>query len=211
MKAAAKAIWHAMAVLGTVTLVAGLWFRSQGISTREAPGPVEIDAARALRHYMIPSAERARQNPQPATKETIRAGLEHFADHCASCHANDGSGETALGQGLYPRAPDMRQDSTQQLSDGALFHIVEHGVKLTGMPGLGNGSPESEEASWHLVHFIRHLPSLTAEELAEMAELNPRSAVDWRALEEERRFLSGEGPVPAPPSSGQHHPQGGHQ
>jgi hypothetical protein len=35
-----------------------------------------------------------------------------------------------------------------------------------------------------------------------MEDLNPRSAADWRAREEEQRFLSGEAPMPSskPPS-----------
>ena len=53
-------------------------------------------------------------------------------------------------------------------------------------------TPEGEQDSWHLVSFIRHLPDLTEEELAEIADLNPRGPAEWRALEEERRFLAGE-------------------
>ena len=102
-----------------------------------------------------------------------------------------------MGQSLYPRAPDMRQPATQNLTDGELFYIIENGVKLTGMPAWDTGTPEGELASWHLVHFIRRLPSLTEAELAEMEELNPRSAEEWRALEEQRRFLSGELPLPS--------------
>ena len=40
------------------------------------------------------------------TPAVLGEGLSHWADHCASCHGNDGKGETALGQRLYPRAPD---------------------------------------------------------------------------------------------------------
>jgi mono/diheme cytochrome c family protein len=144
---------------------------------------------------MIPAAARGRVNPEPATAETLRDGLEHWADHCAVCHANNGSGETELGQGLYPRAPDMRQPATQELTDGELFYIIENGVKLTGMPGWGTGT-EGESASWHLVQFIRRLPTLSESEILEMEELNPRSPAEWRALEEERRFLAGEPPSP---------------
>jgi hypothetical protein len=67
------------------------------------------------------------------------------------------------------------------------------------MPAWRGGTPEDEAASWHLVQFIRHLPMLTDAELAEMEDFNPRGMAEWRSLEEERRFLSGE--VPAPPSA----------
>ena len=69
-----------------------------------------------------------------ATPEVIAAGMAHYADHCAACHANDGSAETQIGLGMYPRPPDMRQPATQTLTDGELFYIIENGVRLTGMP-----------------------------------------------------------------------------
>ena len=48
----------------------------------------------------------------------------HFADHCALCHANDGSGKTRINEGLYPPAPDLRDEWTQHLTDGEIFGII---------------------------------------------------------------------------------------
>jgi mono/diheme cytochrome c family protein len=42
--------------------------------------------------------------------------MEHFADHCATCHANDGGGDTSFGKGLYPKPPDMRQKTRAMAS-----------------------------------------------------------------------------------------------
>lgn len=189
---------------GAVALASLGWILSTGISAKPAPGAMETAVARQLRHWAIPRAERTRPNPEPQNADTLRSGLEHFADHCASCHGNDGGGDTALGRGLYPRAPDMRLPATQALSDGELFYLIEHGVKLTGMPAWGTGTPEGEAASWHLVQFIRRLPSLTEAELEEMKALNPRSEREWRDADEMRRFLAGEDPVPAPTSPHDH-------
>jgi hypothetical protein len=93
----------------------------------------------------------------------------------------------------------MRLRATQRLSDGELFYIIENGVRLTGMPAWA--TPGSEEESWKLVHFIRHLPRLAPEELIEMERLNPRSAAEWRELEQEEQFLRGEDEQP---SQGRH-------
>jgi mono/diheme cytochrome c family protein len=200
-----RIVWHGLAVVGVATVAGAIWFASQGISAKPTPGPIETRLSRAARHYAIPAAARARTSPTPGTADTLRAGLEHWADHCASCHGNDGAGQTTIGQGLYPKAPDMRLADTQALSDGELFYIIEEGVKITGMPAWGTGTPEGEEASWHLVQFIRHLPSLTEDDLARMAELNPRGRADWLAFEEERKFLSGTLDVPeAPPATPGH-------
>jgi hypothetical protein len=94
-----------------------------------------------------------------------------------------------MGRNLYPRAPDMTAPATQTLSDGELFWIIENGIRLTGMPAWGGaGRPE---ASWQLVHFIRHLPRLSPEEEAEMRRLNPRSPEETNEIDEEERFLEG--------------------
>jgi mono/diheme cytochrome c family protein len=186
----------ALVGLGATALVRG------GISALPEPSALETRVARSLRSLAIPSADGEARNPIPATPEVLAAGLGHFADHCAGCHANDGSGRTAIGRRLYPRAPDMRQPPTQGLTDGELFYVIEHGVRLTGMPGW-NG-PGSAEGSWHLVHFVRRLPNLTPAEVAEMEALNPKSPAEWRALQEEEAFLRGALPEPRPPAAGSH-------
>jgi mono/diheme cytochrome c family protein len=116
--------------------------------------------------------------------------MSHYADHCAACHANDGSGKTEMGQGLFPKAPDMRLAPTQQMSDGELFYVIEHGIRFTGMPAWSTGTASGEESTWHLVHFLRHLPQLTTSEMEAMKERNPRSPLEIRLEIEEERFLN---------------------
>jgi mono/diheme cytochrome c family protein len=206
-----KVFWHLFAVIGIFLTASAVWFSRQGIATRTPPTAIEATVARAARKAIIPASARTRQNPEVATETTLRAGLEHWSDHCATCHGNDGSGLTEIGQGLYPRAPDMRQAATQTLTDGELFYIIENGVKLTGMPAWGNRTREGEAASWHLVQFIRHLPKLSDAELVEMEDLNPRGVAEWRALEEERRFLSGQAPKPPAAPAAPHKHKGASQ
>jgi mono/diheme cytochrome c family protein len=116
--------------------------------------------------------------------------MEHFADHCAFCHANDGSGNTDIGKGLYPKPPDMKQAATQDLSDGELFYIIQNGVRFTAMPGFATDGSQDQD-SWKLVRFIRHLPMITDEELAQMKEMNPKTPADLKEEEEIKRFLEG--------------------
>jgi mono/diheme cytochrome c family protein len=173
-------------VLAAVAIGASVMMRG-GIGARAEPSAMEAAIARRMRDAAIPDEARRATNPLPASPEVLADGLAHFADHCASCHANDGSGNTRLGRSLYPRAPDMRKSATQDLPDGALFYIIENGVKLTGMPAWG--AEGHTDASWALVHFIRYLPRLTAEEKVEMERLNPRSPEEWQELQEDDAFL----------------------
>ena len=192
--------------LTTIGLYA--YVNGHGFDARAEPGRFETAVALRLRKMAIPGEARNRKNPEPLTEEHFRSGLAHFADHCATCHSNDGSGTTEIGRGLYPKPPDMRLARTQGLTDGQLFYIIEHGVPLTGMPGFGTSSPEGEKATWHLVQFIRRLPKLTEEELEHMAELNPMGIEAWLQRLEAEEFLRGGGDpaaLPAPmPGHGQH-------
>ena len=187
-------------VAGAATAVGMLV--QHGFSARDQPTAIEAFVARRLRHLAIPRSARQAQNPVPATSAVLAEARAHFADHCASCHGNDGSGQTEVGQHLYPKAPDMRQADTQSLSDGELFYLIHNGVRLTGMPAWGDGPPEEDQESWKLVYFIRHLPEISQEELEEMKKLNPKSPQEMEEEEEEQKFLQGEdSPSPSP----QHH------
>jgi mono/diheme cytochrome c family protein len=205
-----KAFIRAFIVLLLLVAIAGgvvaYSIARRGISARGEPSRAEEAIARTMRRLATPSAVREMTNPVEPTPAVLEEGLEHFADHCASCHANNGGGDTEIGRGLYPRAPDMRAASTQDLSDGELFSIIENGIRLTGMPAWSTGTPDGERASWGLVHFVRRLPKLSEDEIARMEQLNPRPADQWREEEEARRFLAGEDlkPSSTPPAPHTH-------
>ena len=184
----------ALSLLVAQTLIAVIVLtRARGLSAREAPTSVERWSARRARSAALPDGAKSRANPIRKTPDVLADARAHWADHCASCHANDGSGENTMGKHMYPPAPDMRKSGTQGLSDGELFYIIQNGIRITGMPGWGSGSSHDEEDSWKLVHFIRHLPDLTVEERKQMEKLNPKSPDEWKEEQEEENFLKGEG------------------
>jgi len=166
-----------------------------GLSARATPTKFEIMVARNVRHLAIPSNARLAQNPLLDSPEDLRDAQLHFADHCAICHANDGGGQTMIGGGLYPKPPDLRLPETQNLTDGELFWIIENGVRFTGMPAFSNGGEHGGmQGSWKLVHFIRHLPHLTATERIEMEHYNPKGPDDRAEEQQENDFLNGATP-----------------
>lgn len=207
MKRFLRQVAYILAALALVVIGALFYVRGRGVSARPEPSWIEASTALLLRSWLIPQRYKGLNNPVSASPDNITAGREHFADHCATCHANDGSGNTEMGRNFYPKAPDMRLPRTQRLSDGELFYIIENGVRLTGMPGWSTATPEGERSSWQLVHFIRQLPSLTPEVLKDMERFNPRSGAE---IEEARRiedFLNGaDAPSTAPPD-----PHAGHK
>ena len=186
--------WTLLGVLLAVVgaLAASLWYvRSTGLAARGAPSAAEVRAARIVRGFAIPRDARSRRNPVAPSADVIAAGRAHYADHCAACHANNGSGDTEMGRSLFPKSPDMREPPTQDLTDGELFWIIENGIRFTGMPAWSTGTAEGEQASWHLVHFLRHLPNLTGTEIEEMEGMNPRPPAEIRQEIAAERFLQG--------------------
>jgi mono/diheme cytochrome c family protein len=177
-----------------------------GLSARAQPSALEAAIARNARKMATPSKAYTTKNPIADSPEVQREARLHFADHCAICHGNDGSGDTQIGRGLYPKPPDFRANETQKLSDGDIFWVIENGVRLTGMPAFGGTGSEHGEAdsTWKLVHFIRHLPSLTVEERIEMEKYNPKGPEDREEEQKEKDFLNG-APAKPPSKSEQHH------
>ena len=183
----------------------GGYVLSRGFSARDEPSNAEAFIARRLRRMAIPGRTRELKSPVQASPEVLSRATAHFADHCATCHGNDGRGNTLMGRGLYPKPPDMTEPSTQNLTDGEIYYIIENGIRFTGMPAFGEEpGNDNDLESWDLVHFIRHLPRMTSEEVEQMKGMNPKSPSELAKEEEIRKFLEG-GDPPSAENSHEHH------
>lgn len=192
-------------VLAAIVLFFGgamFWLvNANGFSARTLPTPVERVVMRAIHRWSVPSSAKSLTNPVAFSPQIWAESRAHFADHCASCHANDGSGDTEIGRNLFPKVPDMRLAATQDKSDGELYWIIENGIRLTGMPAWGTGGNDDVD-SWKLVYFVRRLSQLTPEQLKEMAAANPKSPAELQEEKDDERFLAGEDV--APPAAAPH-------
>ncbi len=200
-------IFIAVVGLGFVGAIGWIGYQlfATGFSAKTEPHALEVLAARQIRRLAIPLEQRNAQNPIPLSPAVIKEALAHFADHCALCHANDGSGETPIGKNVNPKALDLRLPDIQSMSDGEMFWIIHNGIRFTAMPAWGKGDPAEDKDSWKLVHFIRHLPQLTPEELEQMKTFNPKTKHD---LEEEAafgQFLQGDDGAAARTETGHRH------
>jgi mono/diheme cytochrome c family protein len=185
-----------------LTVIVAGWIETRhGFSARDNAPAIEAFVARRVRIMATPSRAKYETNPYAPTPDVLTEARRHFADHCAICHGNDGSGNTAIGKNLYPKAPDMRLPATQNLTDGELYYIIHNGIRLSGMPAWGEARGKDED-SWKLVLFIRHLPKLTPEEEKDMERYNPKSAAERAEEEEEEEFLKGGNP---PQNPAKHH------
>jgi predicted CXXCH cytochrome family protein len=151
-----------LAVFYTVTVI------RHGFSAADQPSAIEKITASAVRNLGIPRAARTETNPWKASPDLLNEAQENFNNRCAGCHGEKGDGRSGLGENLYPKAPDLRQSGTQDLTDGEIHYIIQNGVRLTGMPALGNPHSEQDEnTAWRLVLFVRSLGATTPQEKTE--------------------------------------------
>jgi mono/diheme cytochrome c family protein len=152
-----------LAALALVALVVGYLFTRNGLSAQTEPPAIEAAVARRIRSLSIPAGAKARVNPFAKQASAWIEGGSHFQEHCSVCHGDEGDGKSEIGRNLYPKAPDMRQAATQELTDGELYFVITNGIRYTGMPAWeGEHTPEE---TWKLVSFIRRLPRLTPEDV----------------------------------------------
>ncbi len=155
--------------VGALCVGALIW---RGFSATDAPSHFETVVARTIRDMATPARFRHEKNPLEATSQNLLMGRDSFLAKCQTCHGHDGSGLTPVGQSLYPRVPDLRAASTQNLTDGEIHYIIENGVKLTGMPAWGNPHGVQTEEGWRLLLYIRSLRPLTQQEQTQEKQIS---------------------------------------
>jgi predicted CXXCH cytochrome family protein len=159
---------YILAGFAVLAIAYGLAVIRHGFSAADPPSAVEQVVARTARNWGIPRSARNEKNPWTVTPALLDEAREAFLNHCAGCHGRDGDGQSGVGQNLYPRAADLRQPPTQSLTDGEIHYIIQNGVRLTGMPALGNPHGSLDAASaWKLVLFIRSIGLASPQERVE--------------------------------------------
>ena len=142
-------------IASTIALALGYYLF--GVRTAlDTPTEFVLTMAELGRTIIVPAEAAALPNPQPLTPDTIVNARRSYTGRCSTCHGPDGKGDTAIGSHIFPRAPDLTADQTQNRRDGALFWIVQNGSPHTGMPGW-KGTLSDDEI-WQLVSYVRLLP-----------------------------------------------------
>jgi mono/diheme cytochrome c family protein len=91
----------------------------------------------------------------------IERGFAAYEDMCVVCHAAPGATPSVIARGLDPEPPSL-SEAARRWSDAELFWIVEHGIRMTGMPSFG-ATHETHEL-WDVVAFLRQLQTLSEQQ-----------------------------------------------
>ncbi len=105
------------------------------------------------------------KNPHASDATAIADGLHHYREMCVQCHGAPGMKPAEFAAGLNPPAPDLA-DEAKEWTDGQLFWIIKHGIRMTGMPAFG--STHGDDDIWKIVAFVRQLDHLTAEQKSQL-------------------------------------------
>lgn len=92
-----RLLWVIVLFFVIAVTVQGVILIRRGLSARDTPTALETYVARTTRKLAVPSSARWQKNPFTPTPNVLGDARAHFADHCAICHANSGSGNTEIG------------------------------------------------------------------------------------------------------------------
>lgn len=148
-----------MIVVALIVLAAFAASRAS-ISALDEPGHLETALATSAKHQVVArAAAKMHLNPPVYSDAAAKSGQVLFSIECAACHGN-GRTPSRIGEAMYPRVPDLGSAEIQKWTDSELFWIIQHGVRLSGMPGFKNMDTDSQ--LWNLVQYIRTLPKTPA-------------------------------------------------
>ena len=92
-------------------------------------------------------------------------GFGHYDEMCTLCHGGPGIERSEIGKGLNPQAPDLAK-AVKAWTPRQLFWIINHGVKMTGMPSFG--ATHDDDEVWSIVAFVEKLPQISPEQYQRM-------------------------------------------
>ena len=123
----------------------------------------------------------------------LERGAELYASKCASCHGKSGGGDGPTARHLQPKPTDFSSGhfkirSTAQgaaPTDHDLYRTLTFGVPGTAMIAWSGLSVEDR---WQLVHYVKHLASISGE--AAPIELPEPTPVTAEAVQEGKRLYS---------------------
>lgn len=116
------------------------------------------------------------RNPVAATDDNLLAGMKIYQTNCAGCHGDIRRTHAASADAFYPRAPQFMEDAPD-MPENQNFYIIQHGVRLSGMPAWKSSLNEQE--MWQVTTF-----------LSNMNKLPPQLAEQWKAIAGEAAEVS---------------------
>jgi thiosulfate dehydrogenase len=107
------------------------------------------------------------KNPIQPTDDNLIAGMKIYQTACSGCHGDILHPHSEFGDAFNPRAPQFVEDAPD-MPENQNFYIIQHGIRLSGMPGWKTTLKEQE--IWQVTSFLSH-----------MDKLSPTVSAAWKA------------------------------
>ena len=91
----------------------------------------------------------------PAAADSSK-GAGIYQSICIYCHGAPNAPREKWAHYMLPEPPKLWEKEIQEMTDGELFFIVSHGIRMTGMPAFG--ADRTDMDIWNVVAYIRLLP-----------------------------------------------------
>lgn len=102
-------------------------------------------------------------SPPPTNDSLARLGFRHFHSMCVMCHGAPGFEPSEIGKGLTPPPPNL-QKALAEWNSTETYWIVQHGIKMTGMPSFGVTHSKKELIA--IVSFLQQFPTMSTDTYA---------------------------------------------
>ncbi len=156
-------VYGAVFALGAALLVAALvmaFRRRKMLATGSALAGAVL-AGFATPHFaplLVPAEPTIfYHSPTGFTAIAIDAGKTLFAEHCVTCHGDQGRGDGPAAKTLPVPPADLTAPHLWMHSDGELFWWLAHGIEAPegglAMPGFGKTLSDGDR--WSLIDYIR--------------------------------------------------------
>ena len=127
------------------------------------PGSLETKLAMPALDASVDRRAPNMKNPIQPTEENVLAGMKIYQADCAGCHGDISHPHSTFGDSFYPRVPQFVEDAPD-MPESQNFYIIQHGVRLSGMPGWKTSLKESE--LWQVTTFLNNIDKLPPQVLA---------------------------------------------
>ncbi len=103
--------------------------------------------------WNAPPFAKSLKNPLKGDKNSIKLGKELYAQQCATCHGESGTGDGPSARFLEKHPRNLTDKDFQSQSDGEIFWKI-----TTGNPPMPTFKDMlTKEQRWQLVNYIRTL------------------------------------------------------
>jgi mono/diheme cytochrome c family protein len=96
------------------------------------------------------------KSPLPVNDpETLEIGKTIYFTYCAQCHGKYHDGNGTVGQSFAPLPTDLKTETVQSKSDGALFREISYGIPNGRQPPLATTIDIADR--WRVIAYVKSL------------------------------------------------------